>query len=119
MVDTTSAKKTSNHGGGAARNFRIALEGFDACDQQALLTTMEEEFPGFLGLELEKAPNPTYAIYRYETTATKERLRKWVQLLIAENGAWQTDEVRIYVQKDNFRLQKIKGVRIFRSLCGN
>ena len=105
--------------GGPARSVRIALEGFDACDQRALLTTMEEEFPGFLGLELEKAPNPTYAIYRYETTATKERLKKWVQLLIAENGAQQADVVRLYVQRDDFRLQKIKGVTLFRSLCGN
>ncbi len=98
---------------------RIALEGFAACDQQALLTTIEEEFPGFLGLELEKAPNPTYAIYKYETTASKERLKKWVQLLIAENGAWRRDVVRLYVQGDDFRLQKNQDSTLFKSLCGD
>jgi len=104
--------------GGPARKIRLALEGFDGCEQQAILTTMEDEFPGFLGMELEKAPNPTYAIYAYETTASKERLKKWIQLLMAENGVQRTDSVRLYVQRDDFRLQKVTDSSIFISWCG-
>jgi hypothetical protein len=108
--------------GGAARNVRLALEGFNGCEQQVLLTIMEEEFPGFLGIELEKAPNPDYSIYNYHTTATKQRLNKWVRLMIAENRARMSrstsDKVRLYVQKEGLRLQKIKNTVIFRAECG-
>ena len=108
--------------GGAARKVRLALEGFNGCEQQVLLTIMEEEFPGFLGIELEKAPNPDYSIYNYHTTATKQRLNKWVRLMIAENRASMSsstsDKVRLYVQKEGLRLQKIKNTVIFRAECG-
>jgi len=108
--------------GGPAHSIRLALEGFGGCEQQALLTIMEEEFPGFLGMELEKAPNPTYAIYRYETTATKQRLKKWLQLLMTENLARtatsSADNVRLYIQKNDFRLQKVTDNVIFTAQCG-
>jgi len=108
--------------GGVARKVRLALEGFNGCEQQVLLTIMEEEFPGFLGMELVKAPNPDYSIYNYHTTATKQRLNKWVRLLMAENRASisssTSDKVRLYAQKEGLRLQKIKNTVIFRAECG-
>jgi hypothetical protein len=108
--------------GGPAQSIRLALEGFGGCEQQALLTIMEEEFPGFMGMELEKAPNPTYAIYQYETTATKQRLKKWLQLLMTENRAKTatgvSNNVRLYIQKDDFRLQKVTDTVIFTAQCG-
>ena len=48
--------------GGRATEYRLSLEGYELCERQGLLAVMEREFPGFLSIELVKAPNPDFAV---------------------------------------------------------
>ena len=87
-----------------ATDYRIAIEGFDMCERRVLLATMENEFPGFLSVELVKAPNPTFAVYVYRSTATAQRLQKWLEQLMislriapsASSRILQTKKVSAY-----------------------
>jgi len=104
--------------GGKAQTLRLAFEGFNGCEQETILNIIENEFPGFLGADLEKAPNPNYAIYQLQTTAQTQRIRKWLQLVMVEAGMSPDDDYRLFVSQDNLRLKKPDHLRSFYFQCG-
>jgi len=103
--------------GGRATQYRLSLEGFDLCERRELLTTIENEFPGFLSLDLVKAPNPTFAVYLYTSTATGQRLQKWLEQMMISYGTFADPASRILVNDDSIRIQKDRKVRIYSPLC--
>lgn len=103
--------------GGRATQYRLALEGFDLCERRGLLATMETEFPGFLSIELVKAPNPTFAVYLYDSTATAQRLQKWLEQLMVSYGLASSATSRLLVNDDSIRIQKDRTTSIYSPLC--
>ena len=103
--------------GGRATDYRVALEGFDLCERRELLTTMEKEFPGFLSLELVKAPNPTYAVYVYRSTATGQRLQKWLEQLMVSYRIAPYTSSRVLAKDSSIRVQKDRSHKIYSPLC--
>jgi len=103
--------------GGRATQYRLALEGFDLCERRGLLATMETEFPGFLSIDLIKAPNPTFAVYLYDSTATGQRLQKWLEQLMVSYGLASSPTSRLLVKDDSIRIQKDRSTRIYSPLC--
>ena len=103
--------------GGRATDYRVALEGFDLCERRELLTTMEKEFPGFLSLELVKAPNPTFAVYVYRSTATGQRLQKWLEQLMVSLRIAPFASSRILANDTSIRVQKDRAHKIYTSMC--
>ena len=104
--------------GGKAQTLRLAFEGFNGCEQETILGIIENEFPGFIGADLEKAPNPNYAIYQLQTTAQTQRIRKWLQLVMVEAGMSPDDDYRLFVSAENIRLKKPDHLRSFYFQCG-
>ena len=100
-----------------ATDYRIALEGFDLCERRELLTTMEKEFPGFLSVELVKAPNPTFAVYVYRSTATAQRLQKWLEQLMISLRIAPSASSKILTNDISIRVQKDRSRKIFTSIC--
>ncbi len=103
--------------GGRANDYRVSVEGFDLCERRELLTTMEKEFPGFLSLELVKAPNPTFAVYVYRSTATGQRLQKWLEQLMVSYRIAPYTSSRILAKDSNIRVQKDRSHKIYSALC--
>ena len=103
--------------GGRAIDYRVALEGFDLCERRELLTTMEKEFPGFLSLELVKAPNPTFAVYVYRSTATGQRLQKWLEQLMVSYRIAPYTSSRVLAKDGSIRVQKDRSHKIYSPLC--
>ncbi len=83
---------------------RISIEKFDGCEQNYLLDILEKEFPGFVSLELEKSPTPTISIFNYQTTATSQKIQKWLRVLFFEYGLASEDDFMIIGKADNLRL---------------
>ncbi len=104
--------------GGKAQSIRLAFEGFNGCEQETILNIIENEFPGFIGATLDKAPNPNYAIYELQTTAQTQRIRKWLQLVMVEAGMSPDYDYRLFVSADNLRLKKPDHLRSFHFQCG-
>ena len=103
--------------GGRATDYRVALEGFDLCERRELLTTMEKEFPGFLSLELVKAPNPTFAVYVYRSTATGQRLQKWLEQLMVSYRIAPYTSSRVLAKDSSIRVLKDRSHKIYSPLC--
>ena len=103
--------------GGRATEYRLSLEGFDLCERRDLLTTMEKEFPGFLSIDLVKAPNPTFAVYVYRSTATGQRLQKWLEQLMVSYRIAPHASSRILAKDSSIRVQKDRSHKIFSPLC--
>ncbi len=103
--------------GGRTTQYRLALEGFDLCERRGLLATMETEFPGFVSIELVKAPNPSFAIYLYDSTATSQRMQKWLEQLMVSYGLASSPTSRLLVKDDSIRIQKDRATRIYSPLC--
>ena len=83
---------------------RISIEKFDGCEQNHILDILEKEFPGFVSLELEKSPTPTISIFNYQTTATSQKIQKWLRVLFFEYGLASEDDFMIIGKADNLRL---------------
>jgi hypothetical protein len=103
--------------GGRATEFRLSLEGFDLCERRDLLTKMEKEFPGFLSIDLVKAPNPTFAVYVYRSTATGQRLQKWLEQLMVSYRIAPHASSRILAKDNGIRVQKDRSHKIYSPLC--
>ena len=103
--------------GGRATEFRLSLEGFDLCERRDLLTKMEKEFPGFLSIDLVKAPNPTFAVYVYRSTATGQRLQKWLAQLMVSYRIAPHASSRILAKDNGIRVQKDRSRKIYSPLC--
>ena len=103
--------------GGRATEFRLSLEGFDLCERRDLLTKMEKEFPGFLSIDLVKAPNPTFAVYVYRSTATGQRLQKWLEQLMVSYRIAPQASSRILAKDNGIRVQKDRSHKIYSPLC--
>lgn len=103
--------------GGRATEFRLSLEGFDLCERRDLLTKMEKEFPGFLSIDLVKAPNPTFAVYAYRSTATGQRLQKWLEQLMVSYRIAPHASSRILAKDNGIRVQKDRSRKIYSPLC--
>ena len=100
-----------------ATDYRVAIEGFDMCERRELLATMENEFPGFLSVELVKAPNPTFAVYVYRSTATAQRLQKWLEQLMISLRIAPSASSRILANEKSIRVQKDRAHKIYTSMC--
>jgi len=103
--------------GGRTTEFRLSLEGFDLCERRDLLTKMEKEFPGFLSIDLVKAPNPTFAVYVYRSTATAQRLQKWLEQLMVSYRIAPHASSRILAKDNGIRVQKDRSRKIYSPLC--
>lgn len=103
--------------GGRMSEFRLSLEGFDLCERRDLLTKMEKEFPGFLSIDLVKAPNPTFAVYVYRSTATAQRLQKWLEQLMVSYRIAPHASSRILAKDTSIRVQKDRSHKIYSPLC--
>lgn len=103
--------------GGRTTEFRLSLEGFDLCERRDLLTKMEKEFPGFLSIDLVKAPNPTFAVYVYRSTATAQRLQKWLEQLMVSYRIAPHASSRILAKDTSIRVQKDRSHKIYSPLC--
>ena len=103
--------------GGRTIEFRLSLEGFDLCERRDLLTRMEKEFPGFLSIDLVKAPNPTFAVYVYRSTATAQRLQKWLEQLMVSYRIAPHASSRILAKDTSIRVQKDRSHKIYSPLC--
>ena len=103
--------------GGRTTEFRLSLEGFDLCERRDLLTRMEKEFPGFLSIDLVKAPNPTFAVYVYRSTATAQRLQKWLEQLMVSYRIAPHASSRILAKDTSIRVQKDRSHKIYSPLC--
>ena len=105
--------------GGKAQILRLAFEGFDGCEQESAIGIIENEFPGVINIDLEKAPNHNYAIYQLNTTAQSQRIRKWIQLMMVETGMDIRTDYHIYVNNQTIRIKKPDAVRAFWLQCGS
>jgi hypothetical protein len=105
--------------GGKAHILRLAFEGFDGCEQEAAIQIIENEFPGVINIDLEKAPNHNYAIYQLNTTAQTQRIRKWIQLMMIETGMHLRTDYNIFVNNQTIRMKKPDAVRAFWFQCGS
>lgn len=103
--------------GGKAQILRLSFEGFDGCEQEAAIQIIENEFPGVININLEKAPNPNYAIYQLNTTAQTQRIRKWLQLMFVETGMNIRTDYNIFINNQNIRLKKPDAVKAFWFQC--
>lgn len=103
--------------GGRATEYRLSLEGYELCERQGLLAVMEREFPGFLSIELVKAPNPDFAVYLYRSTATGQRLQKWLEQLMVSYRIAPSASSRVLVKDDSIRVQKDRSDKIYSPLC--
>lgn len=105
--------------GGKAHLLRLSFEGFDGCEQEAAIQIIEDEFPGIVNIDLEKAPNHNYAIYQVNTTAQTQRIRKWLQLMMVETGLRLGTDYNIYVNNQTIRIKKPDVVETFWFQCGS
>lgn len=103
--------------GGRTTEYRLSLEGYELCERQGLLAVMEREFPGFLSIELVKAPNPDFAVYLYRSTATGQRLQKWLEQLMVSYRIAPAASSRVLVKDDSIRVQKDRSDKIYSPLC--
>ena len=103
--------------GGRTTEYRLSLEGYELCERQGLLAVMEREFPGFLSIELVKAPNPDFAVYLYRSTATGQRLQKWIEQLMVSYRIAPAASSRVLVKDDSIRVQKDRSDKIYSPLC--
>ncbi len=103
--------------GGRATEYRLSLEGYELCERQDVLAVMEREFPGFLSIELVKAPNPDFAVYLYRSTATGQRLQKWIEQLMVSYRIAPAASSRVLVKDDSIRVQKDRSDKIYSPLC--
>ena len=88
------------------QNLKLIIENFNACSQQAILETIESEFPGFVDLKLIKSPHPNYAEYIYITSAKTQRLIKWLYIFFLENRLVAGEDFVILNQKQEIRMIK-------------
>ena len=103
--------------GGRTTEYRLSLEGYELCERLGLLAVMEREFPGFLSIELVKAPNPDFAVYLYRSTATGQRLQKWLEQLMVSYRIAPSASSRVLVKDDSIRVQKDRSDKIYSPLC--
>ena len=103
--------------GGRTTEYRLSLEGYELCERQDVLAVMEREFPGFLSIELVKAPNPDFAVYLYRSTATGQRLQKWIEQLMVSYRIAPAASSRVLVKDDSIRVQKDRSDKIYSPLC--
>ena len=103
--------------GGRTTEYRLSLEGYELCERQDVLAVMEKEFPGFLSIELIKAPNPDFAVYLYRSTATGQRLQKWIEQLMVSYRIAPAASSRVLVKDDSIRVQKDRSDKIYSPLC--
>ncbi len=103
--------------GGRATEYRLSLEGYELCERRDVLAVMEREFPGFLSIELVKAPNPDFAVYLYRSTATGQRLQKWIEQLMVSYRIAPAASSRVLVKDDSIRVQKDRSDKIYSPLC--
>lgn len=103
--------------GGRTTEYRLSLEGYELCERQGLLAVMEREFPGFLSIELVKSPNPDFAVYLYRSTATGQRLQKWLEQLLVSYRIAPAASSRVIVKDDSIRVQKDRSDKIYSPLC--
>ena len=103
--------------GGRTTEYRLSLEGYELCERQDVLAVMEREFPGFLSIELVKAPNPDFAVYLYRSTATGQRLQKWLEQLMVSYRIAPAASSRVLVKDDSIRVQKDRSDKIYSPLC--
>ena len=103
--------------GGRTTEYRLSLEGYELCERQGLLAVMEREFPGFLSIELVKAPNPDFAVYLYRSTATGQRLQKWIEQLMVSYRIAPAASSRVLVKDESIRVQKDRSDKIYSPLC--
>ncbi len=82
-------------------------------NRKPLSRIIENEFPGVINIDLEKAPNHNYAIYQLNTTAQTQRIRKWIQLMMVETGMDIRTDYHIYVNNQTIRIKKPDAVRAF------
>ena len=88
------------------QDLKLIIENFDACSQQAILETIETEFPGFFKLELIKSPHPNYAEYLYRTSTNTQRFTKWINIFFLENKLVARKDFLILSQKQEIRIIK-------------
>lgn len=105
--------------GGKAHILRLAFEGFNGCEQEAAIQIIENEFPGVINIDLEKAPNHNYAIYQLNTTAQTQRIRKWIQRMMIETGMHLRTDYNIFVNNQTIRMKKPDAVKAFWFQCGS
>ena len=103
--------------GGRTTEYRLSLEGYELCERQDVLAVMEREFPGFLSIELVKAPNPDFAVYLYRSTATGQRLQKWIEQLMVSYRIAPAASSRVLVKDASIRVQKDRSDKIYSPLC--
>ena len=86
------------------RSLDVSIENFDNCSLQYILEIMETEFPGFIELQLIKAPHTDYAKFIYRTSASTQRIVKWLNIFFLENRMLSGENFIILNQSSDIRI---------------
>ena len=90
----------------------ITIENFNICEQNYILKEMENEFPGFISMEIVSSTQSTYAKYNYRTTAKNQRLTKWLQIFLLEHQMMPGKDFNILYHKKKLRLILENGAKL-------
>ena len=97
-------------GQGRATPYTLTLRKFDDVEALTIVSTMAEEFPGFMSMDLLKK-TPTVRSYRYQTTAKEYKLEEWLYILLRDMGFNTKKEVLIQVRGTDIQIDRLYKTR--------
>lgn len=62
------------------KKLKISINYFNNCESNEIIKIMENQFPGFIHMELDKLITPSSTKIVYFTTSTKQKIKKWIEL---------------------------------------
>ena len=95
----------------------MTIENFSGCEQNYILEEMENEFPGFIAIDLVDASQSHYAKYTYRTTTKQQRLTKWLHIFFIEYQMLPVHDFTILYHNKKLRLILENGAK-FGTICG-
>jgi hypothetical protein len=87
----------------ASHDITLSLENFDVCEQDFLIDIMENEFPGFISIELKKSPTKFMSVYKYTTYERIQKIKKWLGVILFQAGI-SADDFMILVNQKKVRV---------------
>ena len=94
----------------------MTIENFNGCQQNYILEEMENEFPGFVAIDLVDASQSHYARFTYRTTAKQQRLTKWLHIFFIEHHMIPGQDFNILYHNKKLRLILENGAK-FGTVC--
>lgn len=93
---------------GDSDTYKVTLAGFDTEEALEIMRVMSSEFPGYRDHDLIRRDGRLRE-YDYETRASRAKMEKWLNILLADMGFDTDRDVRIFVQGQELLVEKTIG----------